>query len=409
MNVNDPSQIRACTSCQLCGAVCPTSAITIKPNSQGFYRPQIEDEKCINCGLCVQNCYKFDHDIRKTSNWTNKRIFAGWAKDGNVVKTTTSGGIADILARMLIQKGYVCIGVSYDNQSNCAIGKIASTQEETNDFRGSKYIQSISVEAFKEFVSKQKNQKFAVFGLPCQVYAIDRFLRAKKNRDSHILIDLFCHGCPSLNLWKKYLKETFEKTEAKKVLSVNFRSKARGWRKYCIQTVVQTPKGKKTILSSKLNDPFYTLFFSDEILNDSCNDCEIRSTLEYTDIRLGDFWGGSYISNSTGVSGITICSKKGQEIFDDIKNEIHYEDQVFSNFLPFQSYDKNYSVSPELRAKLLQQLADSSVSLSTSKDTYLSSLPLKKRVLIQIKNIIKILPLSFESKFRKLVYSFHGS
>ncbi len=105
MNIDDKSPIRQCTSCQMCGAVCPVDAITIKLNDNGFYRPIIDKNKCIDCGLCVRSCYKFDHSILK-SDLANKKIVAAWAKNSEIVESTTSGGIADVLARKLIDDGY---------------------------------------------------------------------------------------------------------------------------------------------------------------------------------------------------------------------------------------------------------------------------------------------------------------
>lgn len=39
MNITDDSALRACTSCQMCAAVCNHNAIEIHLNRDGFYRP----------------------------------------------------------------------------------------------------------------------------------------------------------------------------------------------------------------------------------------------------------------------------------------------------------------------------------------------------------------------------------
>ena len=356
MNIDDSSQLRPCTSCQICGAVCPTSAISIKLNKDGFYRPVINEDKCIDCGLCVKSCYKFDDNIKSITDLESKTLYAAWAKDPDIIKVTTSGGIADILAKTLIDKGYECIGVGYDTDANCAVGKLATTLDETDEFRGSKYIQSHSVDVFKTLVRTHKKQKFAVFGLPCQIYAIDRYLRTKGIRENHILIDLYCHGCPTLNLWHKYIKEILDKTGGSRVISVNFRSKIRGWGNFYVVVVVDGVEHPVRIVSPRINDPFFDLFFSDTLLNESCYDCSLRGTLEYTDIRLGDFWGKSYVNNHMGVSGITLCSPIGHEIFNMIRPYIEYEKQNFNNFLPYQSFGKTYRLPEDIRLNCLNSL-----------------------------------------------------
>ncbi len=407
MNINDLSQLRPCTSCQMCGAVCPVAAITIQLNENGFYRPVVDDRKCIDCGLCVKSCYKFDDEIKITSDLGTKEIYAAWAKDNKTVESTTSGGIADLLARELIAQGYKCIGVIYDSEKNCAVGSVATSYDDTLQFRGSKYIQSLSVDAFKTLVKEHKNEKYAVFGLPCQIYAINQFLTLRKSRGKHILIDLYCHGCPSLNLWNKYVEKLLTKVNSKKVISANFRSKIRGWGNFyvVVVVVVEGVKYPIEVISKRINDPFYTLFFSDLVLNDSCYDCSLRSTLEYTDIRLGDFWGKSYVTNHKGVSGVTVCSPAGKELFESISMNIDSEPQTFDNFLPYQSYGKSYQYNTALRERLLRDLSNPTITLDTTVATYLSSLPLSSKIKKTLKNLVCLLPNGIIASVKSLFYS----
>lgn len=406
MNINSHSAIRECTSCQLCGAVCPTSAISISLNKDGFYRPIIDDSKCIDCGLCVKSCYKFDAHIHETIDLSSKILYAAYANDVKIIDSCTSGGIADLLATRLIEQGYKCIGVEYDCVNNVAKGAVATTINDIKSFRGSKYIQSFSVNAFKTLVNDCKNTKFAIFGLPCQIYAIDKLLRRLKIREQHVLIDLYCHGCPSLNVWTKYIAELKKKYLVKNVLSANFRSKVRGWGNFVLEVVVEGKTKPETIISPKLNDPFYELFFSDLVLNDSCPDCKLRSTLEYTDIRLGDFWGHCFVNNNEGMSGVTIASTLGSKIFELIKGDICFSENNFINFLPYQSYGRDYKVNEKLRTKLLSELSNRDIPLKTSVSTYHRSLDSKKRVMRFAKNIIKLLPQPIISSAKKIFFLF---
>lgn len=49
MNINDKSALRKCTSCQMCAAVCAKNAIEIRLNEDGFYRPYLDEDKCVDC------------------------------------------------------------------------------------------------------------------------------------------------------------------------------------------------------------------------------------------------------------------------------------------------------------------------------------------------------------------------
>lgn len=395
MNVNDLSAVRACTSCGFCGAVCPTDAITIKLDDDGFYRPFIDESKCIDCSKCTRHCYRFDNNIRNNGTG-NSTLYSATAKDAEILKNTTSGGIADILARRLIEKGYICIGVVYDSDSNRSIDICASTIAETEAFRGSKYIQSYSVDAFRTLVKVHKSEKFAIFGLPCQIYSISRFLEQYGDRNKHILIDLYCHGCPSMNLWDKYISE---KSDKNPIVKAVFRSKKRGWGRYCIELETKN----QTFISPKTGDSFFSLFFSDLVLNQSCSDCSLRSTLEYTDIRLGDFWGKEFLTDIAGVSAITTCSEMGENAFSWIKADINWEPKEFETFIPYQSFGKIYKIDLTKRRLLLDLLKDPHTTLPKIVKIYHKQLGLKANTIRIAKNMIKCLPIHMENAIRKFL------
>lgn len=373
MNITDVSAIRECTSCSMCSAVCPVEAISIHLDSDGFYRPVVND-KCIDCGLCTKVCYKFDDKINMTddNSLEHYNLFGASVKDKALLKQTTSGGVADILAKTLISKGYSCIGVVYDTETNTAKSCVANDIADTDKFRGSKYIQSYTEEAFKQLVRGLKqndNSKYAVFGLPCQIYAINRYLTLRGLRDRCLLIDLYCHGCPSLNAWKKYVRNILQTTGGCKIDSAIFRSKIRGWGSgfYVEEVAVD---GIKTPIIGKIGaDPFFELFFSNSVLNSSCPDCMLRSTLEYTDIRLGDFWGKTYIDNHTGVSAVSVVTPKGKDLWDNIKENLNFEQRQFSEFLPFQSWHHTYTINDKARRETLDVLSDDNSSIQDAIDT----------------------------------------
>lgn len=405
MNVSDSSALRACTSCGFCGAVCPTGAIEIKLNREGFYRPEVDAAKCVDCGLCVKSCYRFDADLAPGAT-DGCELYGARAKNDDVVSTTTSGGIADVMARRLVAEGYTCIGVGFNPETNRAEGCVASDVESTAQFRGSKYIQSYSVDAFRELVKRHRNEKFAVFGLPCHIYAVNQFLKSRGERDRHVLIDLYCHGCPSLLTWNKYTGELLQRVEGKRVLGATFRSKVRGWGNFYVVVVVVVVEGREeplTIVSPRINDSFYQLFFSDTVLNDSCPDCKLRSTFAYTDIRLGDFWGPVYSSNYTGMSAVTVCSETGRRLFASIAGEITSARHEFREFLPWQSFGKTYRVNEGLRERMLEQLANPNVPLKATTKLYVRTLPMKKRILRVAKNIVSLMPQGIMSNIKKIV------
>lgn len=46
-----------CTGCSVCAYICPTKAITMQMNDEGFKYPAIDDEKCVKCSKCLRFCH----------------------------------------------------------------------------------------------------------------------------------------------------------------------------------------------------------------------------------------------------------------------------------------------------------------------------------------------------------------
>lgn len=363
MNIKDNSASKECTSCQMCAAVCPRNAITISLNEDGFYRPSINDDVCSRCGLCTNVCYKFDSGIKMTTaaDEADKiEVYSAQNISDDLLRRVTSGGVADVLAKELIRQGYVCIGVTYNDEMHRAEHVVASTAAETDAFRGSKYIQSYSLDAFKELAKNVKTTKYAVFGLPCHIYAVHQYLTFRKQRENCILIDLFCHGCPSMLVWNKYEQRIKKQVSNKRFDEVQFRSKAKGWGAFHVEVKAD---GKQAFLSTPKQDEFYTLFFSDHVLNDACNECKLRSTMEYTDIRMGDFWGKRFLSDSKGVSAVAIATERGKQLFNAVKDQFKITESSMSEVLVKQSYGKTYSPDLNLRKQMLDSLRDENRTL----------------------------------------------
>lgn len=404
MNIASGNTVNECTSCQMCAAVCPTSAININQDKKGFYRPYISVDKCVDCGLCVQVCYKFDKDIRRTYSLSGKTIYGAQSKSKESLECCSSGGIADVLAHYLISIGYTCIGVCYDNDKNIAYHKVASLEKDVLGFRGSKYIQSYTFPAFKELIQKCRDIKFAVFGLPCQIYAIRKYLDYRKVATQHILIDMYCHGTPSGLIWKKYIEEVKTLTQITNLNAVNFRSKVKGWGNFVI--TLEGCNGHEKFISNNKKDEFYTLFFSDMVLNESCYECKLRSTLEYADLRIGDFWGKAYVGNRSGVSAVSVVSEIGEKIFKGIQSDIFLQTHKYDDFLPYQSYGKVYCKNDKLSSLIFDGLRDNNTSLKDIVKLLYRNQTVKQKLKRYIKALIRLFPQCVINIVKKLYYKF---
>lgn len=401
MNVKDTTARRECTSCQLCATVCGHSAIRIELNDDGFYRPVVDAELCVDCGLCTDICYRFDEDVQMTTpeQLAKTQLYSAWSNDDGLVGDTTSGGMGDLLAHELLRRGYKVVGCAYNDAEARAEHRIAVAENELKPFRGSKYIQSYTFDAMKQVVRDCRYEKYAVFGTPCQIYALNRIAEKKKVRDNFVFVDFYCHGCPSLHVWTKYREYIKAKTHLDHFDNVSFRSKAHGWGAYCLTA---NAGGKDVFKSNRNLRGFYELFFCDQVLNDACGDCKLRGTLQYTDIRMGDFWGKKFLDNTRGVSGVSVVTERGREIFAAVmQQDVTAELCDYAEFLLYQSYGKAHHPDPVVRKALLDSLKDTSQDVSATVRVLHSHQPIKSKLLRYVRNVMAVFPLWVTNYIKK--------
>jgi coenzyme F420-reducing hydrogenase beta subunit len=321
----------------MCEVACPHKAVRVSMNSDGFYQPFINEAKCIDCGICTKVCYKYLEKKNPFENaFKEKQIYGAWSKDVETVNQSSSGGVGYELSKYCFEKGYKVCGVTLDAPNNRCKHIIANSNNDLDEIRTSKYLQSYTVEAFSQF---KKGEKYLVIGCPCQIYGLRQWLHLKTWEDNFILVDFFCHGTPSFNLWKKYKLYIEANFKIQKELEqVNFRAKYREsrWHKNAIS--IRDISGNKYIKHKAFaDDLFFRFFLNNSCLNEACYQCKLRLDLCSADIRIADFWGKKYSSNDTGVSLVVINTEKGKQIFDKIRSNLMIEKCNFADLKDSQS------------------------------------------------------------------------
>lgn len=293
--------------------------------------------------------------INRTDEHKPLNVYAAKNKDGKIRYSSSSGGIFTELAYMTIDKGGVVFGASFNEY-----WEVAHTYSETREgiaaFRGSKYVQSIIGETYKQAEIFLKQGREVLFsGTPCQIAGLKRYLR--KEYDNLVTIDLICHGAPSPGVLRWYIAEEITKASVKKgiftfesipqvpkpgtlaqqagynIEEISFRDKRRGWKKYSFTLRLNSANGKKVCISHLLDrDCYLRGFFKDLYLRPSCHECPSKAGKSGSDITLADFWGYFLIDkgydDDKGISAVVINSEKGKNIFQSIdadKREAPYE------------------------------------------------------------------------------------
>lgn len=140
-----------------------------------------------------------------------------------------SGAVFAAIADYVLKQGGIVYGVGYTDHFR-VVHKRATTKEECDEFRGSKYVQSDLNGTFRQVKKDLKDGLTVLFsGTPCQTSGLNSYI-GKKLRTNLILIDLVCHGVPAPYIWRDYIA-LLEKQQGSPITWVNFRDKSQfGWR-----------------------------------------------------------------------------------------------------------------------------------------------------------------------------------
>lgn len=366
------ANIHDCYGCGVCAAACPRRIISMRLNGDGFYEPHIADEsRCTGCALCLDVC-SYSHDGLALEAGSIKS-YAAWSNDVAVRRKCSSGGVGFEVGRMLISQGYKVCGVRYDAGVARAEHYVASTVEELVQSAGSKYIQSYTVNGFRAI---DRKGRWLVTGTPCQIDSFRRYIRRMRCEDRFVLMDFFCHGVPSMLLWRKYLAEVERQTG--KATYVAWRNKQTGWHDSWSMQVDGGQAGepidwhdsyemlireKNGFYASRLSrgDSFYRLFLSDSCLGKACYEkCKFKYDRSSADIRIGDLWGKTYADNEEGVSAAVAMTEKGDALLHECGCTL--VDHPFEVVAEGQM--KTAPTPPSYAAKVWENLKDPAIPLS---------------------------------------------
>lgn len=193
-NVTKTYEKGLCCSCGICESICPTGAITLEYDKNGFFKPIISSEKCTHCGICLKFCPGYNEFTK--SNASGDYLY-GFSKDSEVRRDSSSGGLCTELLTYLISEKIVDYVTYLTPLEKNEKPKIRLTDDIKNirDNLGSKYLPVSMNHITKEIVSNPESA-YAIVGLPCQIQALRKYFESR-NKKNIYLISLFCNHCPS--------------------------------------------------------------------------------------------------------------------------------------------------------------------------------------------------------------------
>ena len=305
----------SCTGCGVCYIKCPKKCITFTTKKNlGHIYPQINEEDCINCGKCKTVC----PSIKEKPFVNPEHAYAGWSKNENEYRSSTSGGAATVFSRHIIKMGGVVYGC--EMLPNIVVKHIRiENLEDVKLLKGSKYVQSSIVEVLPLIEKDINNGRLTLFiGTPCQCAAVRALFKTKPT--NLILIDLICHGVPSI----KFLRQcVYKKAKYPNYDNISFRL----GNEYCMTITSQNRIVYQQSMSHpRFKDLYLNSFYDGFSLRECCYSCQYAQSKRISDITIGDFWGLGKMESCKGMaphpngcSLIIPLTSKGHDLLNVVK------------------------------------------------------------------------------------------
>lgn len=301
-----------CTGCGACMNICPSRAICMRPDSEGFAHPEVITSKCTDCGLCSSICPQ----LSETNFQLDSPVCYAVICKNKFRDITSSGGVFCALASAFLDKGGVVFGAAFSNDYTEVKHIAVVDKKNLHQILKSKYVQSDVSDSFKQVKTYLDNDKKVLFsGCPCQIDGLKKYLR--KDYENLLTVDILCHGVPSPAVYKSFLKEI---SKDKKVESVDFRDKKYGW-----GTLISVTFENETHYDYH-DGMYFKSFLGGLSMRKSCFKCKYACPERVGDLTLGDFWGiKTYLEkmdDNKGTSFVLCNNQKAKAAMKELHSDI---------------------------------------------------------------------------------------
>ncbi|MFW5879331.1 MAG: Coenzyme F420 hydrogenase/dehydrogenase, beta subunit C-terminal domain [bacterium] len=334
-NINETLKYDLCVSCGICEAACPANAIKMK-RAGGKFIPSINASLCTMCKICIKLCPGIDieNEILSESDLlkeNEKKDLPSYTVADKCIEkrfNSTSGGFVGVTLNELLKKkkyegAFVCENVKgFDKE---IFLKLIINEVGVLDSVGSKYIQ-VSAKKVVEYSSTKKDLDVIIVGTPCVLLGLKKYFDFKNiNTDKALFIGLFC-DCTLNNNFVEYIYRLYSNGN-KELANFTYRSKVNtGWP----GNMVLKFKSKEDIISPSIKRMEVKKYFS--LFRCACCIDKLNSI---ADISCGD----CYIDGEKsfyGLSNIIVRTKKGKNVFDEIKEKLIHRKINYSHITASQ-------------------------------------------------------------------------
>lgn len=388
-----------CCGCRSCELSCPINAITMIEDEEGFYYPQIDENKCENCSICRNACPLINDTVKNSTRLLKPKVYAAKHCNKEILRKSSSGGAFSVIADYVLKKEGIVVGCEFDDELNPR-HIIAQNKLEVTGIRGSKYVQSDTKNTYQVVKNSLENNKYVMYsGTPCQIAGLKQFL--KKDYDKLVTVDLICHGVPSNWIFHEYLK-FIEKKYSGRVTEYKFRDKSKyGWGA-CGSYKIATNKNrsiKKQIMPE--TDYYYYYYLKGNIYRECCYTCKYAKVEREGDFSIGDFWNIHKYHNDfysqEGCSVILVNTVKGDKLFNQIATMMETLESKLEYVVLENPNLKNSSPRYDFRDDIYKRIKEHGFEKIAKED-------IKLKYAIPI--IKKMAPRSLKKVIKKLLFKY---
>lgn len=325
-----------CFGCEACLQACHKNAIKMVEDDEGFRYPQVDSEKCVNCGACYKTC---PYENLPEKNQGEHYVFGGYIKDLGVRDKSTSGGVFSALVDAWCEENYVIFGAEARGLE--IYHSFIEDKKDLGKYRRSKYSQSHVGDSYlkaRQFLKEGKTVLFS--GTPCQIAALKNVLGKNTPIDKLLTIEVVCEGFPSPLLLRKYEQHLTEKKGIKfETIDYRFKDGSR-WDYEVMSIEYSSLDGSKkgVFRRDRWFNPFWMFWANRLMSRPSCVPCPFRTADRESDITLGDLWGvhlycPELYGKNRGCT-LTVCNTdKGKTVLKKAEpflfgHELKYEDAL---------------------------------------------------------------------------------
>ena len=398
-----------CTACFACLNACKQDAISFTPNDLGALYPTINQERCINCERCRKVCPTINPPLFQKPIAS----YVGCTKSSQEQLSSTSGGIASGISRLMLKEKGVIYGCTSQNPQDVRHIRIED-EKDIKLLKGSKYVQSRIGSIYRDVLSDLKEGKNVVFiGTPCQIAGLKGFLH--KDFSNLYTIDFVCHGVPP----QKILNESIDLlTRGVNAHDITIQFRFRDKHNISKYGILLKDNSGKVVLRQIFPKCDYILGFLEGLFyRENCYQCKYARPERVSDITLGDYSDSeekfSKMQNArNGLSKIIVNSQKGMVLLKKSESTLslssihfdflvksggqlvkpmkrHAEQPIFQEIYLSQGLNAAYkAILPNIRTKIKRRIIINSIIRCLYK------IPLAKELIKTLKKHITLRSLS---------------